>query len=82
VYPEEIGGILGISTSVESLTRVIAPILGGYLLGSRGAAAPGVASALLVALLFPYAYFRLIARPAPPLPERSAEWTAEPRQQT
>jgi MFS transporter, DHA1 family, tetracycline resistance protein len=81
VYPEEIGGILGISTSVESLTRVIAPILGGYLLGSRGAAAPGVASALLIALLFPYAYFRLIARPAPPLAERSAERMSEPPQQ-
>ena len=72
VYPEEIGGILGISTSVESLTRVIAPVLGGYLLGSRGAAAPGVASAFLVAMLFPYAYFRLIARPAAPLAERPA----------
>jgi DHA1 family tetracycline resistance protein-like MFS transporter len=78
VYAEEIGGILGLSTSVESLTRVVAPILGGYLLGSRGAAAPGVASALLIALLFPYAYFRLIARPAPPLAERPAEVSVEP----
>jgi DHA1 family tetracycline resistance protein-like MFS transporter len=72
VYPEEIGGILGISTSVESLTRVIAPILGGYLLGARGAAAPGVAAALLTAILFPYAYYRLIARPAAPLADRPA----------
>ncbi len=61
---------------------MIAPILGGYLLGSRGAAAPGVASALLVALLFPYAYFRLIARPAPPLAERTPQEASELAQHT
>ncbi|MCJ7513750.1 MAG: MFS transporter [Anaerolineales bacterium] len=82
VYPEEIGGILGLSTSVESLTRVIAPVLGGYLLGSVGSAAPGVASALLMAVLFPYAYFRLIARPAPPLAERTPEGASELAQHT
>jgi DHA1 family tetracycline resistance protein-like MFS transporter len=82
VYPEEIGGILGLSTSVESLTRVIAPVLGGFLLGSVGSAAPGIASALLMAVLFPYAYFRLIARPAPPLAERTPQGASEPAQHT
>jgi len=42
VEPQEIGGILGLSSSVESSTRIIAPILGGILLQQIGAWAPGV----------------------------------------
>jgi len=45
---EEVGGILGISASFESLTRVIAPSLGGILLGSLGTWAPGVAGAVIM----------------------------------
>jgi len=48
VEKEEIGGILGISASFESLTRVIAPSLGGFLLGSLGTWAPGVAGAVIM----------------------------------
>jgi DHA1 family tetracycline resistance protein-like MFS transporter len=36
VYPEEVGGTLGLSASLESLTRVISPTAGGFLLGSIG----------------------------------------------
>jgi MFS family permease len=32
VYPEEIGGTLGVSASIESLTRVLSPVAGGLLL--------------------------------------------------
>jgi DHA1 family tetracycline resistance protein-like MFS transporter len=46
---EEFGGILGLSASIESLTRVIAPSVAGYLLGSLGAWAPGAVSALIMA---------------------------------
>jgi len=42
------GMILGVSTSLESLTRVIAPILGGFLLSQIGLWAPGVFSALVL----------------------------------
>ena len=48
VEKEEVGGILGISSSFESLTRVIAPSLGGLLLGSLGTWAPGVAGAVIM----------------------------------
>jgi len=48
VDKEEVGGILGISSSFESLTRVIAPSLGGLLLGSLGTWAPGVAAAIIM----------------------------------
>jgi DHA1 family tetracycline resistance protein-like MFS transporter len=48
VTPQEIGGMLGISNSLESLTRVIAPTIGGILFGSIGMWAPGVFSALVM----------------------------------
>jgi DHA1 family tetracycline resistance protein-like MFS transporter len=63
VSPEEIGGTLGLSTSLDSLTRVFAPSLGGGLLQALGPAAPGLfATALLLAAL-PYAWSRLAANP-------------------
>jgi DHA1 family tetracycline resistance protein-like MFS transporter len=68
VSPEEIGGTLGLSTSLDSLTRVFAPSLGGGLLQALGPAAPGLfATALLLAAL-PYAWSRLAADSASPVP--------------
>lgn len=48
VDQEEVGGILGLSASLESATRVIAPSLGGILLGSLGTWAPGITGTLLM----------------------------------
>jgi DHA1 family tetracycline resistance protein-like MFS transporter len=48
VEPQEFGGILGLSTSIESSTRVIAPLLGGFMLDSISYWAPGVFGALLL----------------------------------
>jgi DHA1 family tetracycline resistance protein-like MFS transporter len=48
VAPQEIGGILGLSTAVESSTRIIAPILGGVLLQQIGTWAPGVFGAVVM----------------------------------
>jgi DHA1 family tetracycline resistance protein-like MFS transporter len=73
VYPEEIGGTLGLSTSIESLTRVIAPTLGGYLLGQLGRWAPGVVSAGIMVWVFYYTWRRLVQCPDPPLPVRNTE---------
>jgi DHA1 family tetracycline resistance protein-like MFS transporter len=56
VLPHEIGGILGFSASIESSTRIIAPILGGFLLGSVGAWAPGAFGAVLLVLLSVYVW--------------------------
>ncbi|MCG2787330.1 MAG: MFS transporter [Anaerolineae bacterium] len=56
VEPQEIGGILGLSAAIESLTRVIAPTLGGALLGWAGTAAPGVFSAAMLTLLSFYVW--------------------------
>jgi DHA1 family tetracycline resistance protein-like MFS transporter len=60
VSREEIGGILGISTSLEALTRVIAPSVGGFLLGYFGRWAPGIFTALLMAWAVSFAYRRII----------------------
>jgi DHA1 family tetracycline resistance protein-like MFS transporter len=48
VEEEEFGGILGLSSSIESLTRVISPSAGGYLIGALGPWAPGAVSALIM----------------------------------
>jgi MFS transporter, DHA1 family, tetracycline resistance protein len=60
VSRDEIGGILGISTSLDALTRVIAPSVGGFLLGYFGRWAPGVFTALLMAWAVSFAYRRII----------------------
>ena len=70
VYPEEVGGTLGLATSLESLTRVISPSAGGYLLGNLGPWAPGVVSGLIMIWTVSYAWRRLIRNPDPPLPKR------------
>ena len=72
VYPEEIGGTLGLAASVESSTRVLAPSAGGFLLGQLGAWAPGIFAAALMGWVVSFAYRRLVVNPDPPLPERQA----------
>jgi DHA1 family tetracycline resistance protein-like MFS transporter len=70
VYPEEVGGALGISASLDSLTRVIAPAAGGLLVQQSGPSSLGLSGALIVGWLVSYAWRRLIAHPDPPLPGR------------
>ena len=60
VAPEEIGGMLGISTSLESITRVISPTIGGFLIGSIGTWAPGATSAVIMLWAVWLAYRRII----------------------
>ncbi len=71
VYPEEIGGTLGLAASVESLTRVIAPSAGGLLFEFLGFWAPGVVSAMVMVWVVSFVYRRLIVNPDPPLPTRT-----------
>jgi len=70
VYPEEIGGALGFSASLESLTRVLAPALDGYLIDRLGASALGLSGALIMTWVVAFAWRRLIVHPDPPLPGR------------
>jgi DHA1 family tetracycline resistance protein-like MFS transporter len=78
VYPEEVGGTLGLSASAESLTRVIAPSLGGFLLGSIGAWAPGVFVALLMVWVISFVWRRIVVNPDPPLKPRGQPADRQP----
>ncbi len=52
--------MLGISTSLESLTRVVSPTIGGFLFGSVGMWAPGAFSAMIILWATWLAYQRII----------------------
>lgn len=78
VYAEEIGGALGFSASLESLTRVLAPAMGGYLLDRLGASSLGLFGALIMAWVVTFVWRRLIANPDPPLPKRGEKTAAAP----
>lgn len=67
VSKEEIGGTMGISFSIDSLTRVIAPSAGGFILGQFGSSAPGLISGLFLVLFIPYAWRKFISNPHPAL---------------
>jgi len=63
VSPQEVGGTLGLSASIESLTRVIAPALGGLLLADLGTWAPGLFGALLLVGLAIYVWNTILNHP-------------------
>jgi MFS family permease len=56
---EDVGGTLGIAASLQSLTGVIAPILGGFLLERAGAWSLGVLAAVILAWLTTFAIRRV-----------------------
>jgi MFS family permease len=69
VYPEEVGGTLGLAAAVNGLTRVIAPIVGGAVIDASGASAPGILGAALMAILAFYAWRRVLFVPDLECPE-------------
>lgn len=73
VAAEEIGGMLGISTSLESMTRVISPTIGGFLLGSIGMWAPGIFSAAILLSAIWLAYRRIVLEDRIPEPLATEE---------
>ena len=63
VKPQEIGGILGVSSSIESLTRVFAPAIGGTLLSGLGAWAPGLFGTVVLAVLSVFVWAKVFRNP-------------------
>jgi len=60
VEQSELGGTLGLSASIGSFTRVIAPISSGYLIDHFGVWSPGVSGALLMGLMTLFVYYNNI----------------------
>jgi len=65
VEPQEVGGILGLSTSIESSTRVIAPLLGGFMLEKISYWAPGAFGALVLFVTFAYFWYAIRSSAGP-----------------
>jgi len=63
VYPEEVGGTLGLAGALDSLTRIVSPVVGGFLLDNVSTAAPGILGALLMAWLIFYTWRRILFVP-------------------
>jgi MFS transporter, DHA1 family, tetracycline resistance protein len=71
VAPNEVGGMLGLSASIESATRVIAPALGALLLDQvgrqfgpmAGTSAPGLVATLVMVWLISYVYRHVVNLP-------------------
>jgi MFS family permease len=60
---EDVGGTLGLATALQSLTGIVAPLLGGLLLQEVGAWSLGVFGAVVLAWLAVFAARRV--RPVP-----------------
>jgi DHA1 family tetracycline resistance protein-like MFS transporter len=63
VSPQETGGTLGLSASLDSFARVISPILGGFLVDRLGAPAPGLLGGLIMVWLTAFAWKRILSVP-------------------
>jgi len=68
VPSHEVGGALGIAGAFESLSRVVSPSTGGWLLGAVGTWAPGLVAAAIMAGVTAFAWRRLVFHPDPALP--------------
>jgi DHA1 family tetracycline resistance protein-like MFS transporter len=60
VPPEEIGGTLGLSNSLDSLNRIVSPAVGGLMIGRLATWAPGVLGAVVLGGVTVLIWVRLI----------------------
>jgi DHA1 family tetracycline resistance protein-like MFS transporter len=63
VEPQEVGGMLGLAASVESATRIFAPVIGGALLQQLGTWAPGAFSGVVMIGVFFYVWVKIYNHP-------------------
>ncbi|MCA2001366.1 MAG: MFS transporter, partial [Chloroflexi bacterium] len=72
VARDELGGTLGLAGALEAVTRVIAPTVGGFLLGSLGVWAPGIFCALILLWSVWFAYRRVALVKSSVIPSAAA----------
>ncbi|NDJ36925.1 MAG: MFS transporter [Chloroflexi bacterium] len=58
----ETGGVLGIQSALESLTRALGPAVGGWMLATLGTWAPGIFSGIELLILLPVVYVVFIVK--------------------
>lgn len=63
VHRDEVGGILGLNTSISSFTRIPAPVIAGALIEHISVWSPGVLAGTLALSMVPYAWGTLCVRP-------------------
>lgn len=80
VEPQDVGGTLGISASLESMTRVLAPTVGGLLLAQFGAVGPGLFTALVMVWVVSFVWRRLLHTGSKAAPTGSFVGTADVRE--
>jgi DHA1 family tetracycline resistance protein-like MFS transporter len=56
VFPEEVGGALGLSAALGSLARIVSPVVGAFLLDNLSTAAPGILASVLMLFLIPFVW--------------------------
>lgn len=62
---ESVGGILGVSTALESSTRVVGPAVGNGMIGWIGAWSPGILGAIITGVTSFYVWSRIVHGPHP-----------------
>jgi DHA1 family tetracycline resistance protein-like MFS transporter len=78
VSPTEVGGAFGLSSAVQNVGSIAAPIIGGAIIGSLGTWAPGALAGIICLGLLPFAWNKF-AKPgaafsvAPQVAEADAE---------
>jgi DHA1 family tetracycline resistance protein-like MFS transporter len=73
VYREEVGGALGLASSLDSSARVIAPAIAGFMLQQLGPPSLGLLGAVVTAIAVVYVWRRLLLRPDLGLPDGGPE---------
>jgi DHA1 family tetracycline resistance protein-like MFS transporter len=63
VYPEEVGGALGLSAALGSLAQVVSPIVGAFLLDNLSPAAPGILASMLMLAVIRFVWRRILFVP-------------------
>ncbi|NLG50033.1 MAG: major facilitator superfamily domain-containing protein 9 [Chloroflexi bacterium] len=66
VYVQEVGGMLGFSSSLQSLSRVVSPAVGSVLLQVLGTWAPGTLAAAVMAWVVAFTWRTLLRGNVPP----------------
>jgi len=64
VPKEDVGGILGVSNSLDSLNRIVSPAIGGLLIGRFATWSPGVLAAIILAAVTLFIWLRIVRREA------------------